>query len=74
MTMSNSENGVFQALMKFPEDYPMSPPSLTFTSDFWHPNGTALGPSRTHISELLLIACGLWLVACGLWLVACGLL
>jgi len=25
--------------MTFPEDYPMSPPSLHFISEFWHPNG-----------------------------------
>jgi len=32
------ENGVFQLLMTFPSDYPMSPPELKFVSDFWHPN------------------------------------
>lgn len=32
------EGGVFQLLMKFPPDYPMSPPELRFISDFWHPN------------------------------------
>jgi len=32
------EGGVFQLLMKFPNDYPMSPPVVQFTSDFWHPN------------------------------------
>lgn len=32
------ENGVFQLLMKFPVDYPMVPPVVTFTSEFWHPN------------------------------------
>jgi len=30
--------GVFQMSMKFPPDYPMSPPELKFDSDFWHPN------------------------------------
>jgi len=30
--------GIFQLLMKFPNDYPMSPPVVMFTSDFWHPN------------------------------------
>eukprot|EP01092_Planopodium_desertum_P009734 TRINITY_DN422_c0_g2_i5.p1 TRINITY_DN422_c0_g2~~TRINITY_DN422_c0_g2_i5.p1 ORF type:complete len:238 (-),score=19.74 TRINITY_DN422_c0_g2_i5:169-882(-) len=24
--------------MTFPKDYPMSPPTLIFTSEFWHPN------------------------------------
>jgi ubiquitin-conjugating enzyme E2 R len=32
------EGGIFQLLMKFPQDYPMSPPAVTFLSDFWHPN------------------------------------
>lgn len=32
------EGGIFQLMMKFPNDYPMSPPSVTFVSDFWHPN------------------------------------
>lgn len=34
-----SEGGIFQLLMKFPNDYPMSPPVVTFASEFWHPNG-----------------------------------
>jgi ubiquitin-conjugating enzyme E2 R len=32
------EGGIFQLAMKFPPDYPMSPPTVTFVSDFWHPN------------------------------------
>jgi len=44
------EGGVFQAVMKFPPEYPMLPPSLTFTSDFWHPNVYADG--RVCISIL----------------------
>ncbi|EFA81677.1 hypothetical protein PPL_05671 [Heterostelium album PN500] len=32
------EGGVFQLLLTFPKDYPMSPPSLRFLSEFWHPN------------------------------------
>jgi len=32
------EGGVFQLTMKFPSDFPMSPPELRFMSDFWHPN------------------------------------
>jgi ubiquitin-conjugating enzyme E2 R len=30
--------GVFQLHMTFPPEYPMAPPALRFTSDFWHPN------------------------------------
>jgi len=37
------QNGIFQMLMKFPQDYPMSPPSVSFLSDFWHPNVYADG-------------------------------
>lgn len=29
---------LFQALMKFPHDYPYSPPSIRFITKVWHPN------------------------------------
>ena len=32
------EGGFFQAEMTFPKDYPNLPPTLQFTSEFWHPN------------------------------------
>ncbi|KAJ3371079.1 Ubiquitin-conjugating enzyme E2 G2 [Allomyces arbusculus] len=32
------EHGVFTAEIKFPTDYPLNPPTMTFTSDMWHPN------------------------------------
>lgn len=32
------QGGYFKATMKFPVDYPYSPPSLGFVSKFWHPN------------------------------------
>lgn len=32
------EGGFFNAVMKFPKDYPQMPPTLQFTSEFWHPN------------------------------------
>ncbi|XP_021716180.1 ubiquitin-conjugating enzyme E2 7-like [Chenopodium quinoa] len=32
------EGGFFNAIMKFPKNYPNSPPSVTFTSEMWHPN------------------------------------
>jgi len=30
--------GVFEAKMKFPENYPEGPPDLLIESEFWHPN------------------------------------
>jgi ubiquitin-conjugating enzyme E2 R len=32
------EGGYFKAGLKFPSDYPYSPPSLKFLSKVWHPN------------------------------------
>lgn len=32
------EGGFFQAILKFPRDYPNSPPECRFTSEVWHPN------------------------------------
>ena len=37
------EGGIFQADMSFPRDYPNNPPTLRFTSEFWHPNVYADG-------------------------------
>lgn len=34
------EGGVFPAELKFPKDYPLMPPTMKFTCDLWHPNGT----------------------------------
>lgn len=33
------EGGVFPAELKFPKDYPLSPPSMRFLGEVWHPNG-----------------------------------
>jgi len=30
--------GIFQAELDFPMDYPFSPPTMKFISEFWHPN------------------------------------
>jgi len=32
------EGGVFPAELKFPEDYPLAPPTMKFLVDIWHPN------------------------------------
>jgi ubiquitin-conjugating enzyme E2 G2 len=32
------EGGVFEAILKFPNDYPLAPPSMRFTSSLFHPN------------------------------------
>ena len=32
------EGGVFTARLTFPNDYPLSPPKMQFTSDMFHPN------------------------------------
>ncbi|KAI3650425.1 hypothetical protein MP228_003906 [Amoeboaphelidium protococcarum] len=32
------EDGVFQAILTFPKDYPLSPPKMKFTSAMYHPN------------------------------------
>ncbi|OZJ02558.1 Ubiquitin-conjugating enzyme E2-18 kDa [Bifiguratus adelaidae] len=32
------EGGVFPATLKFPKDYPLSPPTMKFTCDMYHPN------------------------------------
>lgn len=33
------EDGVFVAELKFPHDYPLSPPKMKFVSEMFHPNG-----------------------------------
>lgn len=32
------EGGIYRALMRFPESYPMEPPSIQFTCQMYHPN------------------------------------
>ena len=32
------EGGYFKSQLKFPEDYPNSPPTMIFKSKMWHPN------------------------------------
>ena len=33
------EGGIFPAELKFPKDYPLSPPTMRFTGWMFHPNG-----------------------------------
>ena len=37
-TGTDYEGGCFHAILKFPTDYPMSPPKMIFKSEMWHPN------------------------------------
>jgi ubiquitin-conjugating enzyme E2 G2 len=32
------EGGIFRAVLDFPQDYPMKPPTMTFSSEIFHPN------------------------------------
>ncbi|RIA84061.1 ubiquitin-conjugating enzyme/RWD-like protein, partial [Glomus cerebriforme] len=32
------EGGIFSAVLKFPTDYPLSPPTMKFTCEMFHPN------------------------------------
>jgi len=32
------DGGFFKAKLEFPTDYPLMPPTMTFTSPVWHPN------------------------------------
>ncbi|OAY46066.1 ubiquitin-conjugating enzyme E2 14 isoform X2 [Manihot esculenta] len=32
------EGGFFSAIMSFPQNYPLSPPTVRFTTEVWHPN------------------------------------
>lgn len=34
------EGGFFNATLAFPQDFPNSPPVMTFKTPIWHPNGT----------------------------------
>jgi hypothetical protein len=34
------EGGFFAALLEFPPDFPNAPPTMTFKTPIWHPNGS----------------------------------
>lgn len=42
------EGGIFPAELKFPKDYPLMPPTMKFTCDIWHPNGTPSSTFHSH--------------------------
>lgn len=33
------EGGFFKAKLEFPKDFPNNPPTMTFASEMFHPNG-----------------------------------
>ena len=33
------EGGFFAAILEFPSDFPNAPPTMTFKTPIWHPNG-----------------------------------
>lgn len=44
------EGGVFAAELKFPKDYPLSPPTMKFVGGgVWHPNGERFIPSLRQL-------------------------
>lgn len=36
------EGGWYSAVMKFPDDFPLSPPTMVFKTEMYHPNSTYL--------------------------------
>lgn len=46
------EGGIFPAELKFPKDYPLSPPKMKFLGEIWHPNGMYKASfARYHLSR-----------------------
>ena len=58
------EGGVFMAEMKFPKDYPLSPPKMRFLGEVWHPNGNPSFPPPILIR--LQLSCGRLTDKCGI--------
>lgn len=62
------EGGFFNAVLKFPKDYPQSPPECRFTSEMWHPNGAgSVGGTPAAACTLLhpAVNWGAFLPTCG---------
>ncbi len=47
------EGGFFNCKLEFPQDFPNSPPVMTFKTQIWHPNGMAI--RSTHLAYFLMI-------------------
>jgi hypothetical protein len=46
------EGGFFKSVLEFPNDFPNSPPVMTFTSTMWHPN--------SKLRDLFMVGLGFW--------------
>ena len=42
------EGGFFNAKLEFPQDFPNSPPVMTFRTSIWHPNGEYMHTNCAH--------------------------
>jgi len=42
------EGGFFNCKLEFPLDFPNAPPTMTFKTTIWHPNGTGYTPHMSH--------------------------
>ncbi|CAM9449032.1 unnamed protein product, partial [Sphacelaria rigidula] len=40
------EGGFFKAKLEFPKDFPNNPPTMTFISEMFHPNGESVNMLR----------------------------
>jgi ubiquitin-protein ligase len=60
MRVGGSEEGFFNAEMRFPEDFPSSPPEMVFLSEMWHPNSASLGRVRVATSRGLCVSFMHW--------------
>lgn len=50
------EGGYFQAMMKFPDDYPNSPPQFKFLTEMWHPNSNQSFDSKVYLDGRVCIS------------------
>ena len=55
------EDGIFEILIEFGEDYPIKAPKVTFLSDIFHPNVTKNGNVASHAIE------SFWRPTYGVW-------